>query len=79
MEEVPTEPKGQNPTSGALDSRRSHVVGDGDSLHSVAYTEYGDPTLWRSLAIYNGIDDPLRLRSGLRIFIPTAAEAARLV
>jgi nucleoid-associated protein YgaU len=41
--------------------------------------EYGDPTLWRRLAIYNGIDDPLRLRSGLRIFIPTAAEAARLV
>jgi nucleoid-associated protein YgaU len=78
MEEVPTEPQGQNPTSGSIDSRRSHVLGDGDSLHSVAYREYGDPTLWRSLASYNQIDDPMRLRAGTRIFIPSAAEAARM-
>ena len=79
MEEVPTEPQGQNPTSGAIDSRRTHLLGDGDSLHSIAFREYGDPTLWRSLAAYNGIDDPLRVRPGTRIFIPSAAEAARLV
>lgn len=79
MEEVPTEPQGQNPTSGAIDSRRSHVLDEGDSLHSVAQREYGNPGLWRSLAAYNGIDDPLRVRPGTRILIPSAAEAARLV
>lgn len=78
MEEVPTEPKGQNPTSRSTETRRSHVFNDGDSLHSIAYREYGDPTLWRSLAAHNGIDDPLDIRPGTRIFIPSVAEAARL-
>ena len=33
----------------------------GDTLASIAYAEYGDPTMWRPLAAFNGIDDPLRL------------------
>jgi nucleoid-associated protein YgaU len=70
--------KAQNPTSGALHTRRSHVLREGDSLHSVAYAEYGDPTLWRGLAAFNGIDDPLRVRAGQSLLIPTAAEAARM-
>ena len=44
----------------------SHRVVAGDTLASVAYREYGDPTLWRPLAAYNGIDDPMRLRAGHR-------------
>jgi nucleoid-associated protein YgaU len=78
MEEVPTDPKGQNPTSGTIDSRRTHLINEGDSLHSIAFQEYGDPRLWRSLATYNGIDDPLRVRPGTRILLPSPSEAARL-
>jgi nucleoid-associated protein YgaU len=78
MEEVPTDPKGQNPTSGTIDSRRTHHINEGDSLHSIAFQEYGDPRLWRSLATYNGIDDPLRVRPGTRILLPSPSEAARL-
>jgi nucleoid-associated protein YgaU len=79
LEEVPNEPAGQNPTSGSLNSRRSHVLRDGDSLQSVAYREYGSPAMWRSLALFNGIDDPLRLVPGSSILIPSASEATRLL
>lgn len=79
LKEIPVDTPGQNPTSGSLNSRRSHVLGDGDSLQSVAYREYGNPALWRSLALFNGIDDPLRLVAGSSILIPSAGEAARLL
>jgi nucleoid-associated protein YgaU len=78
LEEVPQEPAGTNPTSGSLNSRRSHVMADGDSLHSVAYREYGDPGLWRALASFNGLDDPMRVGAGTRILIPSPSEAADL-
>lgn len=79
LKEIPVDKPRQNPTSGSLNSRRSHVLRDGDSLQSVAYREYGDPAMWRSLAVFNGIDDPLRLIAGSSILIPSAGEAARLV
>jgi len=78
LEEVPEDPPGQNPSSGSRESRRSHLVGAGDSLHSVAYREYGDAGLWRGIAAFNEIDDPLRVAAGTRILVPTADEARRL-
>jgi nucleoid-associated protein YgaU len=78
LEEIPNDPKKQNPTSGAIAGRRSQVVTAGDSLQSVAFREYDDPALWRGLAAFNGIDDPLRLATGPRLLIPTADEAAAL-
>ena len=78
LEEVPIPPKKQNPTSGAIHGRRTHVVVSGDSLASIAWHEYEDPTLWRGLAAFNDIDDPLRVRPGATILLPTADEARRL-
>jgi Contractile injection system tube protein len=78
MEEIPADPAKQNPTSGGIVGRRTHVVSSGDSLHSVAFREYDDPGLWRGLAVANGIDDPLRVAPGTRLMIPTADEAAAL-
>lgn len=78
LEEIPTDPGKTNPTSGAIAGRRSHVVAAGDSLHSVAFREYDDPELWRGLAVFNGVDDPLRVSPGTRLLIPTADEAAAL-
>jgi nucleoid-associated protein YgaU len=79
LEEVPKDPEGTNPTSGAIAGRRTYVLGAGDSLHSIAYAEYGDPALWRALALFNGIDDPLRMVPGTRLLLPSADEAAILV
>ncbi len=62
---------GQNPTtrsSGALGTRLVH---DGDSLASIAYAVYGDATQWRVIAEANGIDDPLSLRSGRALSLPS--------
>jgi hypothetical protein len=78
FEEVPNEPARQNPTSGGEPGRRTHVAAAGDTLHSVAYREYGDPALWRGLAAVNGIDDPLRLVPGTRLIVPPAKRASEL-
>ena len=59
-----------NPHTEAIRGMRSHTVGDGDSLHSIAYGAYGDPFLWRVVAEANGIDDPTRLRRGAQLTIP---------
>jgi hypothetical protein len=69
---------GANPTSHATDARRVHVVVEGDTLASIAYNEYGEPGYWRALAEVNGIDDPLRVRPGANLLIPSAADAARM-
>jgi nucleoid-associated protein YgaU len=71
--------KKQNPTSGALAVHGSHTVLAGDSLASIAYKEYNDPTLWRALAVKNGIDDPMRVAVGTRLLIPPPNEAGALV
>ena len=76
MEEMPGEPFKQNPTSGSYDVRRVHRLIAGETLASVAYAEYGDPTQWRPLAAYNGIDDPMRLQAGSTLMLPTPEELA---
>jgi nucleoid-associated protein YgaU len=72
LEEVPSYQKKQNPTSGSLAPLRSHTMVAGDSLTSLAYAEYGDPTQWRRLAEANAIEDPLGVPSGRRIFVPAS-------
>lgn len=61
----------QNPTTRGIAGLRTHVVRDGDSIHSVAHSAYGDATLWRRIAEANGIDDPLSLPRGTVLSIPT--------
>jgi nucleoid-associated protein YgaU len=76
LEELANEPKKQNPTSGGLQPRHAHTLREGDSLAAIAYREYGNPAHWRALAEVNGIDDPLRLRPGHVVLIPTLDELA---
>ena len=78
LEEVPTDPKKQNPTSGAIQGRSAHVLREGDTLASIAFGEYGDANLWRGVAAFNAIDDPGRVSAGTRLLIPTIDEAIRL-
>jgi Contractile injection system tube protein len=65
---------GQNPTSGALAARTEHLVVAGDTLPSIAFGEYGDPSLWRVVAQANRIDDPMRLPEGTTLLLPAADE-----
>ncbi|HST82954.1 MAG TPA: hypothetical protein VLL08_14570 [Kineosporiaceae bacterium] len=70
LEEMPGNPPKQNPTSGALAARARHTMVAGDTLASIAYREYHDPALWRPLAAFNNIDDPIRVRPGAALMIP---------
>ena len=74
LEEMPGDPLGQNPTSGALAARALHTIVRGDSLASIAFREYGDPAMWRRLAEFNAIDDPIRLQLGSSLLVPTIEE-----
>ena len=60
----------QNPTTRADTGLGSHTVRDGDSLASIAWQHYRNPTRWRPIAEANGIDDPLRLKRGAVLSIP---------
>jgi nucleoid-associated protein YgaU len=76
LKEVPEDLGPQNPTSGSLRTRKTHLLSEGDTLQSIAAKEYGNPNLWRGVADFNGIDDPMRLATGTRILLPTKEEAA---
>jgi hypothetical protein len=45
-------------------------------LASVAYAEYGDPNVWRPLAAFKEIDDPLRVPTGTMLLLPSPEELA---
>lgn len=74
LEEMPGEPRKQNPSSGARAARRVHRFGHGDRLALLAHSEYGDPTMWRKLAAYNDFDDPMRIRPGTPVVLPAIEE-----
>jgi len=52
------------------DFTRSYVVGDGETLSSIAAHIYKDATKWRPIAIANRLEDPRRLATGLALTIP---------
>jgi hypothetical protein len=62
---------GTNPTTRAQAGHGVHTVQDGDSLPSIAYRAYGDATRWRTIAEANGIDNPLHIRRGTPLIVPT--------
>lgn len=64
------EKKGTNPTSGGRTNRKTHTLLSGESLASVAFTEFNDAGLWRAIAEENEIDDPMRLAAGSVLLLP---------
>ena len=40
------------------------------ALHTIAATEYDDPSQWRRIADANGIENPLDLEPGQELLIP---------
>jgi len=76
MEEVVEATAGQNPTSGGLSTMRTRTVVDGDTLASIAFSEYRDAGFWRALAVSNNIDDPMRVEPGTSLLVPPRVDAA---
>jgi hypothetical protein len=52
------------------DYTRRHRLGHGETLGQVAGVYYGNPALWRPIAIANGIDDPRRPPTALQLDVP---------
>lgn len=52
------------------DYARTYTVRSGDSLSGISAKWYDDPADWRTLAVANGIDDPLRVPPGVPLTIP---------
>jgi hypothetical protein len=64
----------QNPTSGGITGEQIVRLGPRETLEQVAYEAFGNTSLWRGLAAFNGIDDPLRIRAGDELLLPPSAE-----
>lgn len=52
------------------DYTKTYLVLAGETLSVIAGREYGNPKLWRPIALANGVRDPHRLQPGLRLVIP---------
>ena len=50
--------------------KRNHWVQKGETLFSISLRYYDDGRRWKELARANKIDDPCKLRAGMRLEIP---------
>lgn len=58
------------------DQTHAHVVRQGETLSSIAAAVYEDPTVWRRIADWNGLADPLALEPGAILELPPIPLAA---
>lgn len=47
-----------------------YVVTQGETLSAIANNTYGNPALWRPIALMNQMDDPAELTAGMRLVVP---------
>ena len=52
------------------DFSKAHTVFEAETLSSIAFRFYGDPKLWRPIAIANRLDDPRAIEVGQLLLIP---------
>jgi len=52
------------------DVEKTYLVRRGDTLPGIAGAVYGDPAIWREIALANTIRDPRSLRPGQRLTLP---------
>jgi nucleoid-associated protein YgaU len=53
------------------DFSKRYVVGQGETLATIAWAHFGDPRDWRPIALANAIDDPRRgLTPGMSLVLP---------
>jgi hypothetical protein len=59
--------------------RSQHLLAEGENVIGVATAKYGTPHAWRAVADANGLDDPLRVRSGRMLHLPGPSELGQEV
>lgn len=47
------------------------LIAEGETLDQIASREYNDPSRWREIAEFNGLDDPLLLTPGSLLDLPS--------
>lgn len=52
------------------DYSKQYLVGQNETLSAIAARLYGDPALWRPIALRNGLSDPRRLPMGSMLIVP---------
>lgn len=53
------------------DYTKHHTVLQGETIANIAAKYYGDPGLWRPIAMFNRVDEPRRLKTGTLLAIPS--------
>ena len=53
------------------DFTKVHVVIESETLSAIAGRVYGDSSLWRAIAVANGIDDPRSIAPGQSLNVPS--------
>jgi hypothetical protein len=71
LSQYPESSGSTNPTSGGLAPEMADTLLEGDTLAHLAYRSYQEPNRWRDIAEHNGIDDPLRMRIGRKVLLPS--------
>lgn len=52
------------------DFSKIYTVNQGETLSGIASVTYGDPLVWRVIALANGIDRPRQLTAGQQLLLP---------
>lgn len=52
------------------DFSKQHTVRQGETIAGIAFKYYGNPAIWRPIAILNQLDEPRRLSAGMLLSIP---------
>ncbi|UCH97383.1 MAG: peptidoglycan-binding protein [Candidatus Aminicenantes bacterium] len=69
-EYIPLEEQAKNPPRRSPDRRKLFKMTEDETIWHMAYTAYGDASLWRVIADANNIDDPLEIEAGKDLIIP---------
>ena len=57
------------------DFTKEHIVDEGETISSIAFTHYEDPLLWRPIAVANGLEDPRNIVRGQPLRVPSLPPA----
>jgi hypothetical protein len=67
---IDAEREGKEVNRQTADFTKEHTVQNGETISAIAFQHYEDPTLWRPIAIANGLDDPRALVPGQLLRVP---------
>jgi prophage DNA circulation protein len=56
------------------DISKKRMLLEGDSIFNMAHREYKDPTMWRSIAKKNDLENPLFIKPGTTLLLPSKEE-----